>query len=63
MGIQKRRRSKMSGANRRAHWKIRPISLVACPNCHAQMRPHRACPNCGQYAGREVIKVEKPESK
>ncbi|HLQ64840.1 MAG TPA: 50S ribosomal protein L32 [bacterium] len=63
MGIQKRRRSKMSGATRRAHWKLARITLVACPNCHAQMRPHRACPTCGQYAGREVIKIEKPDTK
>lgn len=63
MGIQKHRRSHKSGANRRAHWKAQRVTLVECPKCHAQMRPHRVCLNCGYYAGREVIKVEEEESK
>lgn len=63
MGIQKHRRSKKSGANRRAHWKLVPVTLVECPQCHQQMRPHRVCPNCGYYAGREVISVEEEETK
>jgi len=61
MGIQKHRRSPKSGADRRAHWKVKPVTLVECPKCHAQMRPHRVCANCGFYAGREVIKVEEEE--
>lgn len=63
MGIQKHRRSKQSGATRRAHWKLTPAALVECPQCHQQMRMHRVCPNCGYYAGREVIKIEEPEAK
>jgi len=63
MGIQKHRRSRKSGATRRAHWKIRDVTLVACPKCHAPMRPHRVCPTCGTYAGREVVKIEEAEEK
>ncbi|MBI2122918.1 MAG: 50S ribosomal protein L32 [Armatimonadetes bacterium] len=63
MGIQKHRRSRKSGANRRAHWKARLVALVECPKCHAQMRSHRVCANCGYYAGREVIKIEEEEPK
>ncbi len=63
MGIQKHRRSRKSGATRRAHWKIRDVTLVPCPKCHAPMRPHRVCPTCGTYAGREVIKIEEAEEK
>lgn len=58
MGIQKHRRSRKSGAQRRTHWKIKAVTLVECPQCHQQMRPHRVCASCGYYGGREVIKQE-----
>ena len=29
----------------------------ACPQCHSQRRPHRVCPTCGYYDGREVVHV------
>lgn len=63
MGIQKHRRSRKSGATRRAQWKLRATTIVACPKCHAPMRPHRVCPTCGTYDGREVLKIEEPEEK
>ena len=27
-----------------------------CPNCSAPMAPHRACPSCGHYRGRAVVR-------
>ena len=33
-------------------------SLSECPNCHEKKMPHRACPKCGYYKGREVVDVE-----
>ena len=32
--------------------------LVACPKCGALHLPHRMCPECGTYNGREVKHVE-----
>ena len=29
--------------------------MNACPQCHSPRRPHRVCPVCGTYAGREVV--------
>ena len=29
--------------------------LNECPHCHSPRLPHRVCPTCGTYAGREVI--------
>src|SRR5437870_12579192 len=58
MGIQKHRRSKMSGATRRAHWKLRGATLANCPKCPSPKRPHRVCPTCGTYAVRDVMKIE-----
>jgi large subunit ribosomal protein L32 len=34
---------------------LHPLSLAECPNCHEKKLPHRACPKCGYYKGREVI--------
>jgi len=53
----KRRHSKRRTSNRRAHDHLHPLSLAECPNCHEKKLPHRACPKCGYYKGREVIDV------
>jgi large subunit ribosomal protein L32 len=33
------------------------LGHAECPNCHEPKLPHRACPHCGRYKGREVIEV------
>lgn len=54
----KRRHSKARRDRRRAHDALpQPMSSV-CPQCGEVKRPHRACPHCGHYKGREVIEVE-----
>jgi large subunit ribosomal protein L32 len=32
--------------------------LSKCPQCDAPFVPHRVCPACGYYKGRQVITVE-----
>ena len=58
----KRRHSSRRTANRRAHDFLTSSSLSECPNCHERKLPHRACPKCGYYKGREVIEVEEATS-
>jgi large subunit ribosomal protein L32 len=53
----KRRHSSRRTQNRRAHDALKPQGLSECPNCHEQKLPHRVCPRCGQYKGREVVEV------
>jgi len=36
------------------HDKVVPVQLIACANCGEPSIPHRACPSCGHYKGREV---------
>jgi LSU ribosomal protein L32P len=48
---------------RRATWRIDAPTLVRCPKCHAVKMPHRVCPECGYYNGREVIEVEEEKKK
>ena len=54
----KRRHSQKRTATRRAHDSLSKHSLSECPNCHERKMPHRACPKCGTYKGREVLAVE-----
>mgnify|MGYP000325012587 FL=1 len=58
MAVPKNKTSKARRDKRRANWKLTAPNLVECPQCHALKMPHRVCPNCGQYKGKEVIKVE-----
>lgn len=54
----KRRHSKARTHTRRAHDFLEARSLSTCPNCGEAKLPHRVCPKCGQYKGREVIAVK-----
>jgi large subunit ribosomal protein L32 len=51
----KRRHSKARRDKRRAHDALALPPVSVCPNCHEKKLPHRACPHCGQYKGREVL--------
>jgi len=53
----KRRHSNRRTAQRRAHDSLKRVGLAECPKCHEMKIPHRACPHCGYYKGREVIEV------
>lgn len=54
----KRRHSKARTAKRRTHDALAPLMLGECPQCHEPKRPHRVCPHCGYYRGRQVREVE-----
>jgi large subunit ribosomal protein L32 len=54
----KHRHSKARRDKRRAHDFLTAPSMSECPNCHEPKLPHRVCPHCGQYKGREVVEVE-----
>jgi len=54
----KRRHSKRRTSTRRAHDFLTPTVTSECPNCHERKLPHRACPKCGTYKGRDVIDLK-----
>ncbi len=56
--LPKRKRSKSRVGTNRAHQHKTLISLVKCPRCPDQMKPHHVCPSCGYYRGRDVLRVE-----
>lgn len=58
MAVPKKKMSRMRTRHRKAQWKIHRPTLVECPQCRALKVPHRACPNCGTYKGREVVETD-----
>lgn len=56
MAVPKKRTSSARRDKRRATHKAAKARLNNCPRCHSPRLPHRVCPTCGTYAGREVIK-------
>jgi large subunit ribosomal protein L32 len=55
MAVPKKKQSHSRTAKRRAQHRISTPTVNACPQCHSPRRPHRVCPVCGSYAGREVV--------
>jgi large subunit ribosomal protein L32 len=55
MAVPKQRQSHSRTHTRRSQHKISAPALSRCPRCHEPRLPHRVCPNCGTYAGREVV--------
>lgn len=53
----KRRHSKRRTSTRRAHDALAKPVMAECPQCHEPKLPHRVCPHCGFYKGREVVEV------
>ena len=52
--VSKARRDKRRSAN----WKLSSPALVKCAKCGALRPPHRMCPECGTYNGREIKAAE-----
>ena len=57
MALPKRRHAKARRNKRRSHWTPKGLSLTRCPQCAQAIVPHRVCPLCGHYRGRQVITV------
>ena len=55
MAVPKKRQSSARRDKRRAHDAVSAPRPNECPQCHSPRLPHRVCPTCGTYAGREVI--------
>lgn len=56
--VPKKRTSRAKRDSRRAHDALTAPTLVSCPQCSVAMVPHRVCPSCGYYAGRQVLAVD-----
>jgi large subunit ribosomal protein L32 len=59
MPTPKRRLTRSRRDKRRAHWKrVEPAPSSLCPQCHKPKMPHRVCPHCGTYRGRDILELD-----
>jgi len=58
MPVPKKKTSQARRDQRRAQQKLSVETASTCPQCKSPKLPHRACPKCGTYKGREVIVLE-----
>ncbi len=63
MALPKRKHSKARRDKSRTHWKIKVLSLTTCPQCAKAIIPHRVCPQCGYYRGRQVVLIKEKKTK
>ena len=59
--LPKRKKSKSRAASRLSHRALKAPAMDICPQCHSPKLAHHACPTCGTYNGREVIKMKEPK--
>lgn len=59
MAVPQHKVSKTRKRLRRSHNALTAVGTTKCPNCGEAIRPHRVCPNCGFYKGKEEVKIEK----
>lgn len=59
--LPKKKSAKGRRDRRRAHDALKSRNLVACSNCGHLRLPHRVCPSCGHYQGREIIEITERE--
>jgi large subunit ribosomal protein L32 len=54
----KRRHSNTRTRKRRTHDKMKAMGTSGCANCGNPIPPHRVCPKCGYYKGKQVINIK-----
>ena len=58
MGVPKRKPSTSRQHQRRAYNSVLKLpQLGKCPQCGEAAIPHRVCPACGFYKGRQVLSI------
>ena len=59
MAGPKRKHSQARRDKRRSNvWKLQLPAFSKCTQCGELKMPHRVCPHCGYYKGKEIVKVE-----
>jgi len=61
MAVPFRKVSKTRKRMRRSHNALTAAGTTKCPNCGEMIRPHRVCPACGFYKGKEEVSKKDAE--
>jgi large subunit ribosomal protein L32 len=59
MPVQKQHHSRLRQKRGRESSKVELKNVQACPKCAAPVLPHKACPKCGSYKGKEMVNTLK----
>ena len=62
MAEPKQKLSRARTRRRRYSKKVKLPDLVQCKKCQSWIPPHRVCPVCGTYRGKEILET-KPKVK
>jgi len=57
MALQQSKLSKQRKRQRKAANRYRGLKPAKCTMCGEAVMPHRVCPKCGHYKGRQVVSV------
>ncbi|NJD17744.1 MAG: 50S ribosomal protein L32 [Gemmatimonadetes bacterium] len=58
MPVPKRKTGRSVTNSRRSSHKVEAPSRSVCPQCHQPKLPHRVCPDCGYYDGKEIVETD-----
>ncbi len=59
MAVPKYKTSKARAASRKsANMRLAAPTLTVCGTCGNMVLPHRVCPKCGSYRGKQVLSRE-----
>ena len=63
MAVPKKRTPAARRDRRRSHHALANPHLGKCPQCQEPLISHQACPSCGYYKGRDILKLEEKNAK
>ena len=59
MAVPNSKHSQARKNKRRSNvWKLEMPAFSKCTQCGQLKTPHRVCPHCGYYKGKEIIKMD-----
>jgi len=58
MSVPVKKKTSSKTRKGRSHQALKKVKLSKCPKCQSAVLAHHACPNCGTYKAREVIRTQ-----
>ncbi|MCZ6534672.1 MAG: 50S ribosomal protein L32 [Dehalococcoidia bacterium] len=55
--LPKKKLTRARSGRKLVAYRLKPLHPSLCPQCRSAKLPHRVCPHCGFYKGRQVVKM------